>query len=99
MPFIPVLRIWNGVATMGKAFFGALPMVTHFFVLRGYVMENENLKVTNSDDKKLQGIANAKNAIVRLEKMLVKTFDKNQMRLYYNLCEARKYYKKLKEEN
>ena len=31
MPFIPILCIWNCVATVGKAFFSALPSVTHFF--------------------------------------------------------------------
>ena len=32
MPFIPILQVWNCVATVGNAFFGALPVGSALFI-------------------------------------------------------------------
>ena len=34
MPFIPILQVWNCVATVGNAFFGALPVGSALFVYK-----------------------------------------------------------------
>ena len=101
MPLFPVSQTkWNVVTTMGYAFLGALPMVTHFFVLRIIIMRK---KVTNED------VANAiqkmalelRNEIYcdlndveynmqEVEKKLVKTFTEEQLEIYREFCQKRK---------
>ena len=39
MPFIPILRVWNCVATVGNAFFGALSADSAFFYILGGLMK------------------------------------------------------------
>ena len=34
MPFIPILQVWNCVATVGNAFFGALPVGSALFIYK-----------------------------------------------------------------
>ena len=34
MPFIPILQVWNCVATVGNAFFGALPVGGELFIYK-----------------------------------------------------------------
>jgi hypothetical protein len=34
MPFIPILQVWNCVATVGNAFFGALPVGSTLFIYK-----------------------------------------------------------------
>ena len=41
MPFIPILQVWNCVATVGNAFFGALPFGSALFYLRSKIMFRE----------------------------------------------------------
>ncbi len=107
MPFIPVPRIWKGVATVGKAFFGALPMVAHFFIIR-MVRRMRNKKTKEKEtpsseiDATIEGLSHLLESrcysIYRLEQMLIKSFDDKQERICREIHRYKNEYNQLLEQ-